>query len=249
MPLDVQVNLLRLLQNREVVRIGGQRARRVDIRIIAATNKNLYNAVQSKTFREDLYYRLNVFPLHIPPLRERQGDVALLARHFMEKFSRQSGKTLRGISRSALDALQRYSWPGNIRELENVMERAVYMASGTEVTLKELPEVIAGRESERMQKSAEERPCDRGEKAALEAALRASRGRIADALKLLNMNRSTFYYRLKRYGIRPADFRHDLRMSEWKNAAETNPLLGLRAEEMEALAGLARELCRNREGS
>ena len=250
MPLDVQVNLLRLLQNREVVRIGGQRARRVNIRIIAATNKNLYNAVQSRTFREDLYYRLNVFPLHIPPLRDRQGDVALLARHFMDKFSRQSGKTLKRISRSALDALQRYSWPGNIRELENVMERAVYMASGPEVTLKELPEVIAERESSSVRKGAsEERSGERGEKAALEAALRASRGRIADALKILNMNRSTFYYRLKRYGIRPADFRHGVQRDWEKTGVELNPLLTLRTEEMEALAGFARELCRNREGS
>ena len=108
MPLDVQVNLLRLLQNREVVRIGGQRVRRVDIRIIAATNRDLRRAVQSRTFREDLYYRLNVFPLHIPPLRERRGDIALLARHFMRKFARQAGNALKDISEEALRALEGY---------------------------------------------------------------------------------------------------------------------------------------------
>lgn len=250
MPLDVQVNLLRLLQNREVVRIGGQRTRRVNIRIIAATNKDLHKAVQRRTFREDLYYRLNVFPLHIPPLRERQGDIALLAGHFMHKFARQAGNMLKGISEEAMRALQNYDWPGNIRELENVMERAAYMAGGDEITLEDLPGNIAG-----VRSPAGSRPdgclschAGEGERAALVEALRASRGRIAEALTMLGMNRSTFYYKLRRYGLRASDYRHASALNGEGGAFETlTPLLALSREEMEALAELARQLCRSRE--
>ena len=253
MPLDVQVNLLRLLQNREVVRIGGQRTRRVNIRIIAATNKNLYRAVQMQTFREDLYYRLNVFPLHIPPLRERTGDVELLARHFMKKFARQVGNSLKDFSKEALEALSSYDWPGNIRELENVMERAVYMAVGSELTLKDLPEKIAGAAGRHEQRSGPDAGGGSSvrEREELEAALRNSRGHIAEALKILGMNRSTFYYRLKLYGIRPADFRHGRAegAGEGKlSAAALEPLLSLNQEELKALAALARQLCRNKVG-
>ena len=247
MPLDVQVNLLRLLQNREVVRIGGQRARRVNIRIIAATNKDLHKAVQRRTFREDLYYRLNVFPLHIPPLRERQGDIALLAGHFMQKFARQAGNMLKGISEEAMQALQSYDWPGNIRELENVMERAAYMAGGTEIAPEDLPGNIVGAcmpES----RPGESLSVPEGERAALVEALRASRGRIAEALAMLGMNRSTFYYKLRRYGLRASDYRRASLLNDEDRPFETlTPLLSLSREEMEALVELARQLCRSRE--
>ncbi len=251
MPLDVQVNLLRLLQNREVVRIGGQRVRRVDIRIIAATNKNLYRAVQSQTFREDLYYRLNVFPLHIPPLRERQGDIALLARHFMRKFARQAGNALKDISEEALRALGGYSWPGNIRELENVMERAAYMAGGEEITLEDLPESVAEGAcgSARAERSAFDTEGG-GEEASLREALRASRGHIKDALGMLGMSRSTFYYKCRRYGIRTGDFRCSPSGpgGEGASLGRENPLAGLSAEELQALADLARRMCRKNGG-
>lgn len=143
------------------MRIGGQRVRRVDIRIIAATNRDLRRAVQSRAFREDLYYRLNVFPLRIPPLRERRGDIALLARHFMRKFARQAGNALKDISEEALRALEGYIWPGNIRELENVMERAAYMAGGEQVTLEDLPEKRHGGSARAvpMPKAEEKRRC------------------------------------------------------------------------------------------
>ncbi len=255
MPLDVQVNLLRLLQNREVVRIGGQRTRLVNIRIIAATNKNLYRAVQEQTFREDLYYRLNVFPLHIPPLRERQGDVALLAWHFMQKFARQAGNSLKGISEDALKALSAYAWPGNIRELENVMERATYMAIGEEVTTADLPESISGASAHGVEEGPAEvgaRSSEGQEKAAIEAALRTARGHVADTLKLLGMSRSTFYYKLKRYGIRSSDFRRggpEDGSGGQDISRVLEPLLTLRKEELEALADLARQICRSREGA
>ena len=244
MPLDVQVNLLRLLQNREVVRIGGQRVRRVDIRIIAATNRDLRRAVQSRAFREDLYYRLNVFPLRIPPLRERRGDIALLARHFMRKFARQAGNALKDISEEALRALEGYIWPGNIRELENVMERAAYMAGGEQVTLEDLPESVT--EGARGGSDAE----GGGEEAVLREALRASRGHVKHALGMLGMSRSTFYYKCRRYGIRTGDFRCSPAGpdGEGGNPGRENPLAGLNAEELQALADLARRMCRKNGG-
>lgn len=250
MPLDVQVNLLRLLQNREVVRIGGQRVRHVDIRIIAATNRDLHRAVQSRTFREDLYYRLNVFPLHIPPLRERQGDIALLARHFMRKFARQAGNALKDISEEALRALGGYSWPGNIRELENVMERAAYMAGGEQVTLEDLPESVT--EGARGSASGERAASDAegGEEASLREALRVSRGHVTHALEMLGMSRSTFYYKCRRYGIRTGDFRclPSGPGGEGASLGRENPLAGLSAEELQALADLARQMCRKNGG-
>ena len=123
MPMDAQVSLLRLLQNGEVTRIGGKSSRTVSVRVIAATNKNLEEAVRQHTFREDLYYRLNVFTLVLPPLRSRMSDIELLAEHFLLKFAGSLGKDVRGFTPGALALLRRYQWPGNIRELENVMER------------------------------------------------------------------------------------------------------------------------------
>ena len=126
MPMDAQVSLLRLLQNGEVTRIGGKSSRTVSVRVIAATNKNLEEAVRQHTFREDLYYRLNVFTLVLPPLRSRMSDIELLAEHFLLKFAGSLGKDVRGFTSGALALLRRYQWPGNIRELENVIERMAF---------------------------------------------------------------------------------------------------------------------------
>ena len=128
MPLAVQSKLLRVLQERVFERVGGNREIRADVRVIAATNRNLSEEVAQKRFREDLYYRLNVFPLHLPPLRERKDIIPLLAEYFLQRFSQQGGKKLKGIEPEALKAMQAYSWPGNIRELQNVMERAVILS-------------------------------------------------------------------------------------------------------------------------
>jgi transcriptional regulator with PAS, ATPase and Fis domain len=128
MPLDVQASLLRVLQNREIFRIGGSKATKIDVRIIAASNRNLPAAIADNAFRADLYYRLNVFNIHILPLRERIADVSLLADYFLRNYAELVPKPVRGFTDAAYAALAEYSWPGNIRELENVVERALYIA-------------------------------------------------------------------------------------------------------------------------
>jgi transcriptional regulator with GAF, ATPase, and Fis domain len=125
LPLEIQVSLLRVLQEHEFERVGGNRPIRVNVRVIAATNRNLQRAIEENTFRSDLYYRLNVFPLAVPPLRERPGDIPLLVEYFTHLLARRAGKRITGISKSAMSILQSYDWPGNVRELRNIVERAV----------------------------------------------------------------------------------------------------------------------------
>jgi len=142
LPLDVQVKLLRVLQERTVERLGSSHPIKVNVRVIAATNRNLEQAVADKTFREDLYYRLNVFPLRVPPLRERVQDIPSLAWTFIDEFAGAFGKTIESLSKASLEALQRYSWPGNVRELRNVIERAVIIANSPTLVV-ELPQPTA----------------------------------------------------------------------------------------------------------
>jgi transcriptional regulator with GAF, ATPase, and Fis domain len=137
MPLDLQVKLLRALQEGEIERLGGSRTINVDVRIIAATNRDLKQAVKNGTFREDLWYRLNIFPINSPPLRERRDDIPILAEHFAAIFARRYGRTLTGISREAMSALCDHSWPGNVRELANVIEREVINLRGTVLRIHE----------------------------------------------------------------------------------------------------------------
>ena len=133
LPLELQPKLLRALQEKQIERLGGGHTFQVDVRVIAATNQNLWGMVQEKKFRADLYYRLNVFPIRLPPLRERGDDIPLLIEHFVEKFARRQGKSIERIPDNVMAALTRYSWPGNIRELQNVIERAVIMTTGAEL--------------------------------------------------------------------------------------------------------------------
>jgi PAS domain S-box-containing protein len=143
LPLDLQAKLLRVLQERELERVGGSETVRVDVRVLAATNRDLREMVARGRFREDLYYRLNVFPVHLPPLRERPRDVALLAHAFLRRFARQAGKRIDGIGPEAMRRLEAYRWPGNVRELQNVIERAVILATGPRIGLEALPELAA----------------------------------------------------------------------------------------------------------
>jgi transcriptional regulator with GAF, ATPase, and Fis domain len=137
---EAQVKLLRVLQEHEFDRVGGTTPIRVDVRVIAATNRDLLKEVQEKRFREDLYYRLNVFPVRLPPLRQRQDDIPMLVHFLVNKFATRVGKRLEGVSRETMQRLQDYPWPGNIRELENVLERAVILATGP--TLEVAPDLL-----------------------------------------------------------------------------------------------------------
>ncbi len=134
-PLELQTKLLRVLQEREFERLGSSRTLRTDARLIATTNRDLEAMVNEQKFRPDLFFRLNVFPVHVPPLRERQGDIPLLVRHFTQQFSRRMNRVIETIPTAAMDALSRYHWPGNIRELQNVIERAVIVSVGPALSI------------------------------------------------------------------------------------------------------------------
>jgi Nif-specific regulatory protein len=140
---STQIKLLRVLQEREIERLGGVRPVPVDVRILAATNVNLRSAVRARTFREDLYYRLNVVPIHVPPLRERREDIPALVEHFVRKIARECNRDVRGVSAGALEVLTRYDWPGNVRELENVLHRAVVLARSPVIHLQDVPLDVA----------------------------------------------------------------------------------------------------------
>ncbi|NBC18424.1 MAG: sigma-54-dependent Fis family transcriptional regulator, partial [Bacteroidetes bacterium] len=135
LPLELQAKLLRVLQEGSFTRLGGSETMHVEVRVIAATNRDLEEAVTDGAFREDLYYRLNVFPIRLPPLRERPGDIPLLVRHLVQKHSARLGKDVEVIPQQAMEQLQTYGWPGNVRELENVIERALILTSGTTLQL------------------------------------------------------------------------------------------------------------------
>ena len=139
MRLDMQTKLLRALQEREIERVGGERTIKVDVRVVAATNADLRELVKAKAFRDDLYYRLNVIPVYVPPLRARKGDIALLIQYFLEKYNRRFNRRVRGFSLAAIEAMQAYDWPGNVRELENIVERLVVISKHASIQLRELP--------------------------------------------------------------------------------------------------------------
>src|SRR5262249_3969 len=138
LPPDAQIALLRVLQEREFERVGGGQPIRVDVRVITATNRDLKAAVANGTFRQDLFYRLNVFPLEVPPLRERKDDILMLVEYFVQRYANRSGKNIRTIDKKSLDLLQSYDWPGNIRELQNVIERSVILTSSEVLSVDEL---------------------------------------------------------------------------------------------------------------
>ncbi len=194
-PLSTQVKLLRVLQEKQFERLGGTAPISVDVRIIAATNQDLEAKIREKTFRDDLYYRLNVVSLEIPPLRERREDILPLADHFLKKYSSQTGKRIEGISRESRDALLRYSWPGNIRELENWVERAVVLSRQEVIATFNLPAQSAQGE-EYGQKSLEG-----VERRHIERILRETGGNLTRAAQILRIHRNTLRQKIRKLGI------------------------------------------------
>ena len=200
MPYDVQVTLLRVLQTQTVTRIGGAKPIQIDVRIVSATNKDLRKCIENHTFREDLYYRLNVFTIPLPPLRERGRDIEEIARYFLTVYNKIYDKHVADISEDVLRAFHAYRWPGNIRELENVMERAVILCKRDYVTLIDIPDAIGRRADEAAPPLAVGWPL-RHERERIESALKEHKGNMSHAAKELGMSRPTLYKRVKEYGI------------------------------------------------
>jgi len=196
MPLALQAKLLRVLQEKSFERVGGSREIRADVRVLAATNRNLENDVRDGLFREDLYYRLQVFPVNLPPLRERQDAIAALTEHFVRHFGRLTGKRRPAVTPEAMAALQSYQWPGNVRELQNALERAVILAR-SDIAVADLPATLIA-------------PCVAGkeqgglkvlEREAILATLKRTGGNRRRAAEELGLSRRTLQYRLKEYGL------------------------------------------------
>ena len=207
--LDLQAKLLRALQEREIERLGGTRPVAVDVRILAATNLNLKTAVKSRAFREDLYYRLNVVPIHVPPLRERREDIPLLVEHFVRKVARECRRDVRGVSAGALDVLARYDWPGNVRELENVIHRAVVLARGAVIQLQDVPLDVALPETGSRLAEDTGLPLreawEQFERQYVLRVLEGAQWNVSRAARLLGVHRNTVLAKLSGWGIqRPA---------------------------------------------
>ena len=200
----MQVKLLRVLQEREFQRVGGDQSIRVDVRLVAATNKDLAKEVEAGRFRQDLFYRLNVVTLTVPPLRERVEDVPLLAAHFLDVFSVKNNKAIKGFTPSAMDCLLKYPWPGNVRELENVVERAVVLLLGEYITERELPPSVlegAGRLAAASGAGLAGLSLEEVEKRAVLETLEACDNNKSEAARRLGVTRKTLHAKLARYGV------------------------------------------------
>lgn len=199
-PLGLQPKLLRVLQERELERLGGGRTHRVDVRLVAATNQDLASMVERNQFREDLYYRLNVFPIHVPPLRERRKDIPLLVEHFVRHFSQRMNKRIDTVTSETMQALTRYDWPGNIRELQNVIERAVILSPGPELKaqVQDLNIRVCAPQNGSHQ------TLQQAERTHILAILKETNWVLSGpngAATRLGMNRSTLQFRMKKLGI------------------------------------------------
>ncbi len=207
MPLALQAKLLRVLQNGEIQRVGSDKVKIVDVRIIAATNRNLKEEVTAGKFREDLYYRLNVINLEVPALRERRDDIPLLAQRFVDNFATVNRKTIKGFTPRCMDLLMRYEWPGNVRELENTMERAVILSTGEYISERSLP--LAIQHTDKENTIIDPKACytltnkslDDIEKAAITATLADTADNKSEAARRLGITRATLHSKLKKYNL------------------------------------------------
>lgn len=228
LPLSLQAKLLRVLQEREIQRVGGVHTIPVDIRLVAATNRSLRRAIAAKEFREDLYYRLNVIEIKLPPLRERTGDVAILAEHFLEKICRRMNRKKLSISSDAIEALEKYAFPGNVRELENVIERCIVLCDGDTIELEDVPQdirraaqygldlegvsggyPIAGQVSSGAAETGQagapvefREARDAFEKEFLQRALASAKGNVSEASRVTGLSRRHFYEKMEKLGLK-----------------------------------------------
>ena len=197
--MKMQIDLLRVLETHEFSRVGGTTTISSDFRVIAATHQDLQESIRNRTFRKDLFYRLNVIHLEVPPLRERTEDIPLLAEHFLRRYATETGKKIDSIHPEALTAMRRYAWPGNIRELENAIERAVVVGKGRQIKPGDLPFVSAPGGAEEVANL----PLEEIERRHIALVLAAEGGHISNAAKVLRINRNTLYEKIKKYGLTP----------------------------------------------
>jgi transcriptional regulator with PAS, ATPase and Fis domain len=201
-PGAIQVKLLRVLQERAFERLGGTKTLKVDVRLVAATNRNLRVALEQGTFREDLYYRLNVVPIDIPPLREHKEDIPDLVEHFLTRFARESGKAIRGVTPAALQRLMSFHWPGNVRELENILERAVALSDGGTVDAGDIHlDISPAPNSAHREFLPEGMTLEQWEDQMILEALRRAGGNKSQAARLLGLSRNALRYRLSKIGV------------------------------------------------
>ena len=203
LPLLLQVKLLRVLQDRKFEKVGSNETITADVRVIAAANQDLDALIEQGKFRRDLYYRLNVVPVYLPPLQERVGDIPILAEHFMRKYGERNHKDVAGISQQAVEQMCRYSWPGNVRELENAVERGIILSRGQHLTLEDFPDVVrddrkADRDIVNIGSLKEE--LEVAEKRIVEAALKQNNSNRHKTAAMLGINRTTLYHKMKKYG-------------------------------------------------
>jgi nitrogen regulation protein NR(I) len=215
-PLEMQVKLLRVLQESEFERVGGIKTTRVDVRLIAATNRDLEKETEAGRFRKDLFYRLNVVPIQLPPLRDRTSDIPMLVKHFVEKYNKRLNKKIEGVSDEALTLLQAWPWPGNIRELENLMERVILFADGPRIEVKDIPEGVRGgaqpppssnpgatpEPGETPLKDFVKQRQAEIEKSFIVQALAKTEGNVTRAAKLLQISRKSLQTKMKEFGLR-----------------------------------------------
>lgn len=203
----LQAKLLRVIQEKEFERVGGTEVIRTDVRIISATNRDLKKAVENKEFREDLFYRLNSFPIYIPPLRQRKGDILVLAHHFLDTFNKKLGKSIKGFSKKALKMIYDYSWPGNIREMENTIERCLIISEKDIIDVDDLPPHLKSAEPLLSDYDGaffpenEIIPFEKIKEESIKHALKVTKGNIVEAAKKLQLGRATIYRLMDKYNI------------------------------------------------
>jgi len=207
MSMGMQVKLLRAVQEREIIRVGGEAPIKIDVRVIAATNKDLVQEIEHGNFREDLYYRLNVVTLKVPPLRERREDIPLLAQHFLSTFAEKNRKQLKGFTPQAMDRFLKYAWPGNVRELMNAVERAVVLSRSEYLDAEDLPVSLKEGESSEDESALPKGavsgnlPLEDVEKATILSTLESTSGNKSEAARRLGITRKTLHKKLKKYGM------------------------------------------------